>query len=136
MPFTVADRSFSTYNMATLRGFSRYAKLLTKRLLTFGISLDNRVAKFNDVVGPVIGDVFAKDHIFVEIACIEETGRKSDLLDIGIDMVFSLQKIVGQEPPHPQMKRTFVYLGDQSASRDLCRAWKRAPDKTLHASGI
>jgi hypothetical protein len=87
----MADRSFSTYNIATLKSVSGYEKRLTKTLLTFGISLDHCVAKFNYIVGLVISDVFAKDHIFVEIACIEKTGRKPDFLDIGIDMMFSLK---------------------------------------------
>jgi hypothetical protein len=96
---------------------------LTEILLTFGISLDHCVAKFNYIVGLVEGDVFAKDHIFVEIACIEKTGWKSDFLDIGIDVVLSLKR-VSQEPPNFQMQRTFIYLRDQTASRDLRRAWK------------
>lgn len=50
------------------------------------------MSKLNHIGRLVIGDVFAKDHIFVEIARIENTGRKSNCLDIGIDMVFSLKK--------------------------------------------
>jgi hypothetical protein len=69
-----------------------YVKRITDILHTFGIFLNHCVLKLNHIVGLVIGDVFTKDHIFVEIACIENTGRKSDCLDIGIDMVFSLKK--------------------------------------------
>jgi hypothetical protein len=47
------------------------------------------MAELNNVVGFVICDVLAEDHIFVEIACIENTGRKSYLLDVCIDMVLS-----------------------------------------------
>jgi hypothetical protein len=72
-----------------------YAKRITDILRTFGIFLDHCVSKLNHIVVLVIGDMFTKDQIFVEIARIENTGRKSDCLDIGVDMVFSLKKKKG-----------------------------------------
>ncbi len=47
------------------------------------------MTELNHVGNLVVSDVFAKDHIFVEIACIENTGRKPNLLNVCINMVFA-----------------------------------------------
>lgn len=41
-------------------------------ILTFGIFLQHCMAELNNVIGFIIVDVLAEDHIFVEIACIGE----------------------------------------------------------------
>lgn len=57
--------------------------------LTFCIFLDDRVAKLNHVNSLVIANVFAKDHVFVKVARIKNTCRKSKFFDIRVDMIFA-----------------------------------------------
>jgi hypothetical protein len=66
--------------------------------LTFGISLNHCMTEFNHIRGLVISNVSAKDHVFVEIACVENTGRKSNFLDVIVDMIFSLKRINRKQP--------------------------------------
>ena len=47
----------------------------------------------NNVVGLVIGDMFTEDHVLIKVPCIKDAGRKSDLLDIRVDVIFAFGKL-------------------------------------------
>ena len=57
------------------------------------------MAELNYIVLLVVGDMFPKDHVLIEIASIKYACRKSNFFDVCVDMIFS-----------------FVYLRDKTAS--------------------
>jgi hypothetical protein len=61
--------------------------------LTSCMSFNYSMAKVNNVAGLVISNVFTENHIFIKVSCIQDTSRKSDLLDIRVDVIFAFGKL-------------------------------------------
>jgi hypothetical protein len=67
------------------------------------------VAKLNHIRGLVIANMSAKHHIFAKVACVENARRKSDLLDVRVDVVFAFLTVnqinAGEVLLHRRMAR-------------------------------
>jgi hypothetical protein len=56
---------------------------------TLRVFFDYWLLKLNHFCVSVEANVLAEDHIFVEVTSIKEAGRKSNLLNIRINVIFS-----------------------------------------------
>lgn len=66
--------------------------------LTFRILLYNRMTELNHSALLIIGDMISEGQVLIEITSVKYTGRKPDLFDICVDMIFSLVYLRNQTP--------------------------------------